>query len=752
MAAPTGYAALLESSPVSASPHQVIAKPIPWDKYIAKINFPTDSGKPRSLPSSPAPRDQAHVIRRKSKAFDNRYADEMVPEKTSLQEERQLLHNLQDLRHQEEVTLHNIQEQEGLFAKRMQPLVEEMDEIRLRAGRLVDELELLREGRLHQDEDAPTGPKNLMWVENELFGAACMLVIIVNLVVMVLEMLHSKEDRRPHFWYCDQVFMVFYVVELTLKAVLHQRGFLIGTVCLSRGFRWLDLVIVCSGVVDQWVCPVLKAAGVMGSGDGKPGGSGGHFHPVAFRALRILRITRIFRIFKALKLVANMDLSWADGPKFETFTLSVILCNAATMGMELDLKWPQFYYLNLMFLAVYSFEMLVKIKRHKWNFFCEVSQATWNWLDFLIVIAGYFDLLGVPAYRFTVSLVTGQPVVPSNSGFLSMIRVFRLVRLFRLYRLLKMNKSLRKLVMGIAEAMQGTFWVIVLCFVILYIFAIVFTVLVGQGLVFNPDQIPEEALETFGTVEGSLYALFKLMNDDQSVVGFTESVWVKGLFMISMVVLNWVMLATLTSVVTDHMNTATQRAETEDGKVEELLQRDLAQKKIAKIFEELDKDKDGGIDREEFVAMLMDKTKRTDMCSTCNLEPEDLVELFEYLSYQVGDKRIIKYDQFIRMLTFEGKVASERTVFRLEERLRAFESRSQQRMENLMRLVAFPMITREGKHQDLVVASPQPEIPRWQEVAQDITRTILEEKYQEAMTAANLSFDVSDEEDELPQP
>merc|ERR1719203_964869 len=95
-------------------------------------------------------------------------------------------------------------------------------------------------------------------------------------------------------------------------------------------------------------------------------------------------------------------------------------------------------------------------------------------------------MLMIPAYQALVSLVVGQSdgVMPDQSA-LSVIRIFRLLRVLRLYRLLTFCKSLKKLVLGIADAMQGTIWVIILTFVVLYIFAIVFSTLVGSGIVFD---------------------------------------------------------------------------------------------------------------------------------------------------------------------------------------------------------------------------------------------------------------------------
>lgn len=255
---------------------------------------------------------------------------------------------------------------------------------------------------------------------------------------------------------------------------------------------------------------------------------------------------------------------------------------------------------------------------------------------------------------------------------------------------------MRKLVLGIADAMQGTMWVIVLTFIVLYMFAILFTTLVGHGVIFQ-GTIPDKARETFGTVEQSMYMLFKLMNDDQSVVAFTESVWLKLMFMLSMVVLNWVMLATLTSVVTEHMRTATTKAEAAAEQEEEQRKTQVKRGTLVNLFQEIDADQNGCIDQEEFQNLLLDDMRRKELCSASGLKDTDLADLFEYLSEWTADgRRVIWYEDFVTKMHQEAEPASERTVFRLEEQIRSMERLNEKRFEGLVHMLTEPVERREG--------------------------------------------------------
>merc|ERR1712232_1195880 len=126
----------------------------------------------------------------------------------------------------------------------------------------------------------------------------------------------------------------------------------------------------------------------------------------------------------------------------------------------------------------------------------------------------------------------------------------------RLIRLLRSIKPLYRLLIGVVEAMQGVQWVTLLALVLIYACAIIFTNLIGHGLIYEGPP-PEAAVQTFGTIGDSMLNLFKLMNDDQGVVApLTGHVVVKFLFALFMIAANWAALAILTSVVTDNMNTA----------------------------------------------------------------------------------------------------------------------------------------------------------------------------------------------------
>merc|ERR1719265_211557 len=156
-----------------------------------------------------------------------------------------------------------------------------------------------------------------------------------------------------------------------------------------------------------------------------------------------------------------------------------------------------------------------------------------------------------PIVKFLHVLLYKEPMDDqggSASTFVMLLRIMRLFRILRLVRLLRAVKPLFRLLMGILEAIQAMLWVLALTVIILYACAILITSLVGHGVIFSGGEVPEEASGLFSTVPESMFLLFKLMNDDQSVMDpILWSIPARAFFVAFMVVTNWTILAVLTS-------------------------------------------------------------------------------------------------------------------------------------------------------------------------------------------------------------
>jgi hypothetical protein len=109
---------------------------------------------------------------------------------------------------------------------------------------------------------------------------------------MILENMQTKisSEDKDLYGIADQAFLVFYVSELTLKALLFRRQLLFGKWSVVW-WNWLDLSIVATGVVDQWIVPFVARL------------TGGTNTSMIHQVVRHLRLLRLFRIFRLLKLI-----------------------------------------------------------------------------------------------------------------------------------------------------------------------------------------------------------------------------------------------------------------------------------------------------------------------------------------------------------------------------------------------------------------------------------------------------------------
>lgn len=585
-------------------------------------------------------------------------------ESTPLREE------LAQLRAQEESIRQRLLDIDRACASRKAPFLEELARIRYLLDAKEFEIEHHLQSRV-SEAFVPPGPESLSFVHGSFFDYFCSFVIIANLVLMVLELQHA--DNRALWISLDSFFLGWYLVELGMKFCYYQHFLWIGDL-QTVWWNWLDLIIVVSGIVDQWVLPLI--------------GDHIRFSVSSLRCLRLLRLFRIFRALRLLKFLLKSDFSWTEGRAFETFMMSVIVVNALVMWLELDFPWQGWGLTEHLLLTFYSFELAVRMRRWGSRFFCHREDWMWNMMDFCIVILGILEQWALPLFDLIVYVLYAKPLDNGGGGIreaVQVLRVVRVVRVLRLARLVKEIKPLHRLMSGLMEAMQAIGWVMLLTFFLLYAAAIVFTTLVGQGYIFGGD-VPPAAESLYGSVSRTFLSLFKLMNDDQSVVQpIIGTVGGQFLFCGFMMVSNWLMLAILTSVVSDHMQEASRLNVKEDAELVQGLAKNSARRRMVAVFEEVDKENTGVIAENDFFALMETEEICMELLDASGLDVKDLTELFNYTAH-IDDKglKVILYNQFVDHLQNQANLASERTALHIIQRIRSMEHRQEHRLNKAL--------------------------------------------------------------------
>mmetsp|Transcript_68479 Transcript_68479/g.164444 ORF Transcript_68479/g.164444 Transcript_68479/m.164444 type:complete len:731 (+) Transcript_68479:86-2278(+) len=568
-------------------------------------------------------------------------------------------------------------ELDKLWSSRRDDLLQVIAESRAELTRMESDLWMVQHP---EEQSSAEDPSPLQWVDGTFFNLFCVGVILFNFLTMVLEATSSKPREEEWLWFSDQLCLCWYIIEICLRVLRRGSEFFIGYK-KEVAWNWLDIFIVASGVAEQWLLPVLFAE------------ASGHHHILGgLRILRLLRVMRMARILRAANRLWNSDLSWVEGNKFHMCIVAVIGLNALTFGLELDNPWSGWSWLENMFLVIYTLELVGRLKHHGRNFFFDKHERGWNILDLTIYIFGVTDQWLKPAMWLAWEEAVGAPARGSRlhearahlDRKAQMLKVFRLLRILRLARLLRAIKPLHKLMCGVLEALKSVFWVMVLTIITLYAFAILATSLVGHGLAYEDGDIPENAQGMFTDIPSSMFLLFKVMNDDQSVMDpLIKSGTIRLVFVIFMVTANWLILATLTAVVSENMINAARQQEEAESRHRRTLQHQASHARLTDIFIRLDTDKSGTIDELEFRELLQDPVLRDEICDSTGLGVDELYDLFDFLSVETESGAEINYQDFIRKLHMEGDLVHERSIFRIEKKVSAVSRKIDELIEKL---------------------------------------------------------------------
>lgn len=426
----------------------------------------------------------------------------------------------------------------------------------------------------------------------------------------------------------------------------------------------MDFTIVVAGIVESCILPNL-----VRSGENQID-------------LEILRLFRLLRILKVIHLLLS-SVSWADSPAFETFMGLVIVLNSITVAMELDIPWSGWFWVESLILSVFIFELYVRI-RHLgiMVFLVSGEDIAWHRLDTFIVVCALVDQWLIPLLHHMDSR---SAFSERASKYLKIARMFRVARILRLVRLLRSIKPLYRLLLGVMMTAHSIKWVLFLGIVVIYAFAILFTLLVGHGVIFDGD-VPEDAVRRFGTVPQSMLMLFKLMNTDQSVVdSLLDNTAGKVLFIVFMMVSNWALLALLTSVVSGDVIQVYQAEEAREAK--EL--GDQANRKksmrLLSCFKQFDPDKTGQIDADGFKILLADAVWGPTLISESGESEKNLLDLFQALACPTIDQRfVLKYDDLIDRLESRMGPATERSSLQVLNRLNVLEYQLEEMFKELL--------------------------------------------------------------------
>lgn len=498
-------------------------------------------------------------------------------------------------------------------------------------------------------------------VEMSWFQLLAALVIIVNIVTILMEL--DDPRKKSLLFVPDQLILCFYVVELACRLLFFRGRFFEGStyfvVC-----NVLDVVVLAVGIVDGWLLPLLPAEMRRSQAV-----------QVTFSTLRLLRL---FRVFKIIRVFVDTDLSWAEGTMFQSFIGCVIAFNSILMGLETDVEWAGWFYIEQVLLSIYVFELVVRLKGSGVFFISRSNpDIVWNTLDFLIVVSSMLDswvapFIGLLHRLFTHSQHSDakEPSSVSLGQAMMLLRMLRLLRVLRLLKLVKAVRPLYNLVTGIAATVQGVFWVLIFVFTAVYAMGIVATRLIGHGMIFVNGKVPEQIFQVFSSVPVSMFTLFRCMSGSSTL---EESAALDELtrdftiarfgFVFFMVFSSWTLLSILTAVVSENMITTTGAQQLEMKIMASEEDRRTHIEQLNQLFLALDEDGDGFICAGELDNFLEDSSIRRETARTCRVPVRDVKEVLKTLHHYTDE---VTLDDFVDSLVEVSKPVTEKSVMKLE--------------------------------------------------------------------------------------
>mmetsp|Transcript_37241 Transcript_37241/g.59672 ORF Transcript_37241/g.59672 Transcript_37241/m.59672 type:complete len:200 (-) Transcript_37241:13-612(-) len=155
-----------------------------------------------------------------------------------------------------------------------------------------------------------------------------------------------------------------------------------------------------------------------------------------------------------------------------------------------------------------------------------------------------------------------------------------------------------------------------------------------------------------------------------------------------MIIANWMVLAVLTSVVSDRMISTTQRHEHEENakSAKEIYSQSISRLRTCLA----EAGSYGSITWAQFDALLQNDMLMHELCHASGLSTTDLEELFIYTARD----DVVDTEEYLVKLLSHSSSTTERSMFRLERYIHSVESRMEYRLDAVLDAMGVDQIRR----------------------------------------------------------
>lgn len=358
------------------------------------------------------------------------------------------------------------------------------------------------------------------------------------------------------------------------------------------------------------------------------------------------------------------SLAFVESRWFQGIVGTAIFLNALVIGFETEIDFDGWAVVQRCFLFFFTTELSLRLCLQGWSFY----ESPGNVMDFFIVAAGVLDSVFLPFLHWLSG--GGREEKQGFTYFIS--EALKLLRIVRLVRLVKIIDPLLRLALGVAEAVQGMFWVLVFLFMMLYASAILCTRLLGHGeapgLSTNGEETEaRDVREMFDSVWTSMFILFEMMSCWSLMTFiplFNAVPLARLLAVLFYILMAWALLAVMTGVVSEKIIAVKDALNSEELDREQE-KRLIAGKKLRDLFMNVDIDGSGSIAREEFNSMLYCNELSKVMTECTQTNTEELMEVFNWLDHDGNG--VVDIDEFVAGFTHLNEQVTPKSFLKFQE-------------------------------------------------------------------------------------
>lgn len=355
-------------------------------------------------------------------------------------------------------------------------------------------------------------------------------------------------------------------------------------------------------------------------------------------------------------MATSLDLLWQKGkwhyaqglcrrivesPIFEAVLSVVIFVNAITIGIEADMSiqndeeemtWSLI--VEVLFLVIYILELIIRLVANKWRCF----RDPWFIFDFVLV---------------TVSLL-GQVIgaVASFPAVIQQVLILRALRLLRVIRALRMIKQMRgvwRLVSGLLTSCNTMMSTLALLSLVLYIFAVLGIEMIAKDDTLQADVVTSRIIqENFSSLFVIMMTLSQFVTMDSIASIYIPLIKKKpelsSYFIALVIIVSIALMNLVTAVLVEGALDHARQEKEEDVKLSNSKFREMIPQ-LQSLFESLDTDKSGELQRTEIEAAEREKRAEIPADILDKASVASMTELFEKLD--VDKSGSLKSAEFI---------------------------------------------------------------------------------------------------------